>query len=403
MKTKKYWILAAIFGICAVSLTVAVSLLQSKTTAQVEFDAPSEPMADTLILKLVDTQGKPVPRAKVGTGLNVFVDSTDHPPQTIVMWLRGNKRTWPFRSDGNGKVILTGRDASYREFYAQHEARGLVGFCEVGLEDIKREVKLKLEPACHVYGRLTSSGFQKLGHSLKSTTASLYRNDSKRSSMYFVSEKSDFEFLLPSGSYQVRVNGKGPNGMTTERITRKFTVEPGQRDLELGVVDLPATKLAALFGNSAPELRQIKAWKNGGPVKLADLRGKVVILEFWGYWCGPCIQTMPELMKLHDKYADKGMVIIAVHDDSVASIEEMDAKLAKVRENYWGGRDLPFLIALDGGGDRGATHAAYGISKWPTTLVIDPNGKLIGEYSPWGQLDEEMPRMLGQLPANMEF
>jgi thiol-disulfide isomerase/thioredoxin len=119
-------------------------------------------------------------------------------------------------------------------------------------------------------------------------------------------------------------------------------------------------------------------------VTLADLRGKDVLLDFWGYWCGPCLGTMPPLMKLHDQYKDRGLVIVGVHDDSVDSIVEMDQKLARARKQFWNGRDLPFHIALDGGGQtrvagtgrfvRGATTAAYSVNAFPTTLLIGRDG-----------------------------
>ena len=65
----------------------------------------------------------------------------------------------------------------------------------------------------------------------------------------------------------------------------------------------------------------------GNPIKLADLKGKVVVLDFWGYWCGPCIGSMPELIKVHDQFKDRPVVILAIHDQSVQSREAYDRKL----------------------------------------------------------------------------
>jgi thiol-disulfide isomerase/thioredoxin len=130
---------------------------------------------------------------------------------------------------------------------------------------------------------------------------------------------------------------------------------------------------------------------------LAQLRGKVVVLDFWGFWCGPCLGAMPKLMEVHDAFKDKGVVIIAVHDNRIASVADLDERLVKIKERSWEGRDLPFATAIDGGPDRGATHAAYDIGSWPTTLVIDRDGTLLGEFSPWGELQAKLKELLGEV------
>ena len=81
----------------------------------------------------------------------------------------------------------------------------------------------------------------------------------------------------------------------------------------------------------------------------------------------------------------------AVHADmAVASIEELNNKLSEISKKHWGGRNLPFLVLLDGGGKInipgtkntktfGATTAAYGVRGWPTTVLIDKQGKVVGQ------------------------
>jgi thiol-disulfide isomerase/thioredoxin len=70
-------------------------------------------------------------------------------------------------------------------------------------------------------------------------------------------------------------------------------------------------RLLALIGQNAAPL-QAEAWVNGKPLKDADLQGKVVLLDFWAVWCGPCISTFPHLRDWQEKYADKGLTIVGL-------------------------------------------------------------------------------------------
>jgi thiol-disulfide isomerase/thioredoxin len=207
-------------------------------------------------------------------------------------------------------------------------------------------------------------------------------------------------FHVPPGEYELYAYGR-----ETYIARPRLVVEAG--DPVQIQVDVPMGRLPRLIGQPAPELTSIKGWKNGGPASLADFRGQVVVLDFWGFWCGPCVHEMPELMALHDKYRDRGLVVMGVHDDSVASIAEMDEKLAEIRRDLWKGRDLPFLVALDGGGEtliegstlktRGATTAAYGVRAFPTTILIDRAGKVVGRFRPRANEDiARLEKLLGE-------
>jgi len=362
---------------------------------------------ESLVLRLIDPEGQPVPRAKVGTALNIFVTSEDRPPTMMTIWVKGTRRTWPSRSDAEGKVLLTGTEASYREYFAWHEGRGLVGFADIPRERQGREVELRLQPACHVYGEITSKGFADTGCPITKSTARLNRRGTSRTDFYMVSEQNNFEFYLPCGDYHLVFYATGVNGRSTEKRSLECTVKSGQRELDLGTTDLPPEPSSWLFGKPAPALVGIKEWKNSKPLRLSDLRGKVVVLDFWGHWCGPCLGGMPELMELHDRFGNRGCVIIAVHDSSLSSIEEVDKHLEKVRKGRWKGRELPFAVALDsaepvqGPPDtsdpeyrgHGATHTTYAITKWPTTLLIDRDGVLVGEFRGL-ELQKQVERML---------
>ncbi|MCK4817910.1 redoxin domain-containing protein [bacterium] len=159
-------------------------------------------------------------------------------------------------------------------------------------------------------------------------------------------------------------------------------------------------------GQDAPEFRQIREWGNGGPYNIMDLRGKVVLLDFWNYRCGGCLYEMPKLMELHDQFADKGLIVIGVHADMVDSFEELEQELAKSKTKLWKGREIPFPIALDGGGKTqikgtnysnfGATTAAYGVQNFPTKILINKDGKLLGEFfTDTDDYDQQIKRLLG--------
>ena len=91
-------------------------------------------------------------------------------------------------------------------------------------------------------------------------------------------------------------------------------------------------------------------------------------------------------MALYDEHADlrEHFEILAFHDDRAKTFEELDAKMEVVREKYWEGRSLPFPILLDA---TGKTLEVYGISAFPTNVLLDPDGNVV-KCSPEKRLKE---------------
>ncbi|MEE8168125.1 MAG: redoxin domain-containing protein, partial [Candidatus Hydrothermarchaeales archaeon] len=113
-------------------------------------------------------------------------------------------------------------------------------------------------------------------------------------------------------------------------IVKNFFEEPKYTELKEG--EYP----------KAPELEGIAAWINSEPLTLEELRGKVVLLDFWTYSCINCIRTLPYLKAWHAEYADDGLVIIGVHTPEFF-FEKKYANVKKRAEEY----ELEYPIALD--------------------------------------------------------
>jgi DNA-binding beta-propeller fold protein YncE len=131
-------------------------------------------------------------------------------------------------------------------------------------------------------------------------------------------------------------------------------------------------------------------WLNtSGPVKLADLKGKVVLLDFWTLCCINCIHILPDLAKLEKKYPNE-LVVIGVH--SAKFDNEKDTKsIRKAVLRY----EIAHPVVND------ADHKiwnAYDVSSWPTYVVIDTEGKYVGHASGEGQL-EVLDRVIAKLIA----
>lgn len=118
---------------------------------------------------------------------------------------------------------------------------------------------------------------------------------------------------------------------------------------------------------TAPDV-EVTQWMNTDPISLADLRGKVVIVDFWTYSCINCIRTLPVLNKWHTEYADDGLVIIGVHAPEF-SFEQKADNVQKAIAQY----GIEYPVGLDNNYD---TWNAYSNRYWPAKYFIDKSGKV---------------------------
>jgi thiol-disulfide isomerase/thioredoxin len=116
----------------------------------------------------------------------------------------------------------------------------------------------------------------------------------------------------------------------------------------------------------APELTKISGFINSEPITLADLRGKVVLVDFWTYSCINCIRTIPYLNAWHEKYADNGLVIVGVHTPEFEFEKDYNNVRTAV-EKF----DIMYPVAQD---NEKETWKAYENRYWPRKYLIDPEG-----------------------------
>ncbi len=118
----------------------------------------------------------------------------------------------------------------------------------------------------------------------------------------------------------------------------------------------------------APELTN-KIWLNtSAPIHLADLRGKVVLLEMWTFECINCQHTIPTINGWYENYSDKGLVVIGNHYPEFPEEASLEALKQAVKAD-----GIKYPIAQD---NDGATWRAYESEYWPTMYLIDKKGEI---------------------------
>lgn len=141
--------------------------------------------------------------------------------------------------------------------------------------------------------------------------------------------------------------------------------------LALTAARKPSSSAQEISGASTPAAPS-PAWElkgvDGKPVKSSDFAGKVVILDFWATWCGPCRMEIPGFIELQKQYADKGLVVVGV---------SLDQDGASVVKSFMDKTGINYPVVL---GDETIVNAFGGVEGIPTTFIIDRNGQIVGKH-----------------------
>jgi thiol-disulfide isomerase/thioredoxin len=157
---------------------------------------------------------------------------------------------------------------------------------------------------------------------------------------------------------------------------------------------LSALKLISYNQSGGLSLRGGTGWINSGPITLEQLKGKIVLLDFWTFCCINCHHVLPDLAKLEDKYKNE-LVVIGVHTAKFDAEKDTENIRRKVREYR-----IKHPVINDA---NQVLWNRFGVSSWPTLLLIDPTGRYVGRVPGEGhyvELDEEIGKLVEIHKAN---
>jgi len=142
---------------------------------------------------------------------------------------------------------------------------------------------------------------------------------------------------------------------------------------------------AAEIGDPAAPI-EVSDWLKGDAFSLDDVKGKkIVVVEFWATWCGPCVKSIPHISEMQEKFADRGVVFLGVTDEDAATAKPFVDKMAE-KMNY--------VVACD---KNGATNkgylGAYGVNGIPHAFIIGRDGNIAWHGHPMSGLDKELEKL----------
>jgi thiol-disulfide isomerase/thioredoxin len=159
------------------------------------------------------------------------------------------------------------------------------------------------------------------------------------------------------------------------------------------VVALLGIALAAAggeVGKSAPEISG-QSWLNSKPLNLAELKGKVALVEFWTFGCYNCRNVEPYVKVWHEKYADKGLTVIAVHSPEFSHERSVENVQNYIREHA-----IKYPVVID---NEFKTWNRYKNHYWPAMYLIDKRGIIrylrVGEGG-YRQTEQQIIDLLGE-------
>ncbi len=125
---------------------------------------------------------------------------------------------------------------------------------------------------------------------------------------------------------------------------------------------------------------------NGKPLSIAAYKGRVVLVDFWATWCGPCVTELPNVLKAYEKYHSKGLEIVGI------SLDESEEKLRAFIKK----ENMSWAQFFDGKGWSNKLAGRYGVNSIPATYLLDKQGKITAKDLRGEALLAELEKLLGK-------
>ncbi|MES2849692.1 MAG: TlpA disulfide reductase family protein [Bacteroidota bacterium] len=135
-------------------------------------------------------------------------------------------------------------------------------------------------------------------------------------------------------------------------------------------------------GDIAPEIALPGI--NGDTVKLSSFKGKVVMIDFWASWCGPCRKSNPHVQKLYEKFKDKGFEVLGVSIDN-----RKESWIKAIRKDK-----IKYTQVLDGEGWDANTAVKFGVDAIPATFLLNKEGVIVAVDLEGKELEEKIRELL---------
>lgn len=178
---------------------------------------------------------------------------------------------------------------------------------------------------------------------------------------------------------------QGNNQVLFAKFGEQYLKLYGNQNADVAAALAPQIKMAKSFavGGEAPDFTMKQV--DGTDLTLSDLRGKVVLVDFWASWCGPCRKANPEVVRIYNQYKDKGFDVLGVSLDRTKGAWEKAIEVDKLTWHH----------VSDLKGWKNAAAQLYSVRSIPQTILLDAQGNIIARNLKGAALEAKLKELLG--------